>query len=66
MSAIFISEQEAKEIIGALEYAAEMAEYEAHSSRIPGIKVQPPEFMEASRKAHQYSRLLADIGRRVK
>ena len=66
MPAIFISEQESCEILEALEYALENAESEADCTRTQGVKVQPPEFMEASRRAHRYTRLLVDIKRRVK
>jgi hypothetical protein len=66
MSAIFISDQEAKEICDVLEYAYDCAQCEAQSEIVLTAKVQPPEYMEANRRETQCARLLTDIKRRVR
>lgn len=66
MSAILISEQEAREIIDALEYAYDCAENEARSEMVVGARVQTEDYMLAERRMKQCARHLVDIKRRVK
>jgi hypothetical protein len=66
MPAIFISQQEAKEIISILEYAYDCAQCEAQSEITLAAKVQSPEYMEATRRESQCARLIVEIKRRLK
>ena len=65
MSAVFISEPEAKEICDILEYAYDRAQSEAQSEIVLTSKVQSPEYWEATLKEKQCARLLVDIKRRI-
>jgi Holliday junction resolvase RusA-like endonuclease len=65
MAAIFISEQEAREIIAALEYAWARAASEAESELSPTALLQSPEYREAHQREARYSRLMTDIKRQV-